>query len=272
MLPQEEVNRFFSLPFSFCSLSLAVVEGQASTPPYCNVECLSPEAELERCFFGEWSPDAWVFMDYDLDPKWCESLRDALSDWSTTQARDLPWRGEADPYKVWISEMMLVQTTVAAVVPYYHRFLARFPSVQSLAIAEEAAVLKAWEGLGYYRRARQLHAASKLVVERHGGRIPDDREALLMLPGIGRYIAGAILSFAFGQGEPILEANTERLLARLIGFEADVRTNRERLWQASKRVVPKANAGAFNQCHGPWRNDVPSEEAALPGVPRIRIV
>ena len=113
---------------------------------------------------------------------------------------------------------MLVQTTVSAVVPYFARFLARFPTVADLAAADEAEVVKAWEGLGYYRRARQLHAAARAVVRDHGGAIPDDPEAVRALPGVGRYIAGAVLSFAFDRPAPIVEANTQRVLCTLAGL------------------------------------------------------
>ncbi|MDR3637745.1 MAG: NUDIX domain-containing protein, partial [Isosphaeraceae bacterium] len=148
-----------------------------------------------------------------------------------------------------VSEMMLVQTTVAAVVPYFERFLARFPSAAALAQADEAAVIKQWEGLGYYRRARQLHAAAKAIVERHGGRVPDDPEALRALPGVGRYIAGAVLSFAFDRPAPILEANTQRVLARWLAWGAELKASasQARLWNAAARLVPDEGAGTFNQ-------------------------
>jgi A/G-specific adenine glycosylase len=145
--------------------------------------------------------------------------------------------------------MMLVQTTVVAVIPFFERFLARFPDVATLAAADEAEVVKAWEGLGYYRRARQLHSAARTIVSAHAGLIPDDPTAVRSLPGVGRYIAGAILSFAFDQPEPILEANSERVLARLLAVRDDIKvaSARERLWQAAARLVPPENAGAFNQ-------------------------
>ena len=144
---------------------------------------------------------------------------------------------------------MLVQTTVAAVIPYFARFLARFPDVGALAGAEESEVVKAWEGLGYYRRARQLHAAAKVIVEEHGGVIPDDPAAIRALPGVGRYIAGAMLSFAFDRPAPILEANTQRVLARWLALGEDMKTGsaQARLWEAAARLVPERNAGTFNQ-------------------------
>src|SRR5262245_30535108 len=154
----------------------------------------------------------------DADVVWVDGVREALSRWYEQGHRDLPWRRDRDPYRVLVSEMMLVQTTVAAVVPYFGRFLERFPTVQALAAADEAEVLKTWEGLGYYRRARQLHAAARAVVGRHGGEFPDDPDAVRALPGVGRYIAGAILSFAFDRPAPIVEANTQRVLARLLAW------------------------------------------------------
>ncbi len=144
---------------------------------------------------------------------------------------------------------MLVQTTVTAVVPYYARFLARFPDVRALAAAEAAEVLKLWEGLGYYRRARQLHAAARTIVADHGGTFPRDPDAIRALPGVGRYIAGAILSFAFDQPAPILEANTQRVLARWLACREDIKQTsvQERLWRAAERLVPPTGAATFNQ-------------------------
>ena len=156
---------------------------------------------------------------------------------------------DRDAYRILVSEFMLVQTTVAAVIPYFERFLARFPDARSLAEADEGDVLKAWEGLGYYRRARQLHAAARQVVAAHGGIIPDDAEAVRALPGVGPYIAGAVLSFAFDRPEPIVEANTQRVLARLIALPDDLKSTaaRRRLWEVAGRLVPPRRSGDFNQ-------------------------
>src|SRR4051812_49798670 len=121
--------------------------------------------------------------DPDLDQGWRARIREGLAAWYERGHRDLPWRRDRDPYRILVSETMLVQTTVAAVVPYFERFLARFPTVGALAEAEEADVLKAWEGLGYYRRARQLHAAARAIVDRHAGVFPEDPEAIRALPG-----------------------------------------------------------------------------------------
>src|SRR3954447_1686464 len=138
----------------------------------------------------------------DLDPAWVDRVRERLIAWYGGSARPLPWREDRDPYRILVSEMMLVQTTVAAVVPYFSRFLDRFPTVAALAEADEADVLKAWEGLGYYRRARQLHEAARAIVRDHDGVFPDDAEAIRALPGVGRYIAGAVMSFAFDRAAP----------------------------------------------------------------------
>ncbi len=185
----------------------------------------------------------------DLDPAWRDRVRSRLVAWYGDAHRPLPWRSDRDPYRILVSETMLVQTTVAAVVPFFERFLARFPTVSDLAGADEADVLKAWEGLGYYRRARQLHAAARAVVRDHGGRVPDDPAALLSLPGVGRYIAGAILSFAFGRPAAIVEANTQRVLARWLDWDEDLRSTRSqaRLWEAAGRLVPEDDPATFNQ-------------------------
>ena len=185
----------------------------------------------------------------DTDPAWRARVRQGLGDWYARGHRDLPWRRDRVPYRILVSEMMLVQTTVAAVAPYFERFLARFPTVEALAEAGEADVLKAWEGLGYYRRARQLHQAARAIVRDHGGLVPDDPASLLALPGVGRYIAGAVLSFAFDKPAAIVEANTQRVLARLLAWGDDIAkpASQKRLWQAAERLVPEAGAGLFNQ-------------------------
>ncbi|MCP3690999.1 MAG: A/G-specific adenine glycosylase, partial [Planctomycetaceae bacterium] len=146
-----------------------------------------------------------------MDASWLRRFRQRLRNWYRKHAREMPWRSAADPYRVWISEIMLQQTQVATVIPYFERFLERFPDLQVLAATDEQEVLRYWEGLGYYRRARQLHRAAVQIVEEHQGVFPQERATLLALPGIGRYTAGAILSIAFEQREPILEANTIRL-------------------------------------------------------------
>ena len=151
--------------------------------------------------------------------------RDLLA-WYDVSKRDLPWRQrQHDPYAVWVSEIMLQQTTVAAVIPFYHKWMARFPTVQSLADAPLDDVLKHWAGLGYYARARNLHKGAQAVVAEHGGRVPSDPKTLLALPGIGRYTAGAILSIAFNQDAPILDANVIRVLSRVHAVAGDPKTS-----------------------------------------------
>jgi A/G-specific adenine glycosylase len=178
-----------------------------------------------------------------------ERLRRRLLAWYADMARDLPWRKSRDPYRVWVSEIMLQQTQVATVRDYFQRFVAALPDVHALAAADERQVLRLWEGLGYYRRARQLHAAAKKVVAEQGGRFPQDVEALQDLPGIGRYTAGAIASIAFDQRTPILEANTIRLLSRLIAYRDDPlkAAGRRLLWQTAADILPQKNVAQFNQ-------------------------
>ena len=150
-----------------------------------------------------------------------EPARRALLKWFDRYGRALPWRDDPNPYRVWVSEIMLQQTTTQTVAGYFDRFLTQFPNASALARADEADVLKAWQGLGYYRRARAMRDAAKIVVERYNGELPGAREELEALPGIGRYAAGAILSFGFDRRAPILEANTTRLHARLLALEDD---------------------------------------------------
>lgn len=189
---------------------------------------------------------AWRALE---SPRLRSSIARRLSAWYTRNARDLPWRRSRDPYAVWVSEIMLQQTVVAAVIPYFQRFLERFPAVTHLADASEEEVLRYWEGLGYYRRARQMHRAAQVIQTEHGGRFPDDAEAVRALPGIGRYTAGAILSIAFDEPQPILEANTIRLLARLLAFDGDTHstTGQKLLWSAAERLLPTRDVGRFNQ-------------------------
>lgn len=185
----------------------------------------------------------------ESDRAWVAEVRRDLVAWYDRGHRDLPWRLDRDPYRILVSEMMLVQTTVAAVVPYFGRFLERFPDLASLAAAHEDEVLKAWEGLGYYRRARQLHQAARAIVDRHEGLVPDDPAALRALPGVGRYMAGAILSMAFDRPAAIVEANTRRVLARLAAWpgELSAADSQARLWDLAEALVPADRPGAFNQ-------------------------
>jgi A/G-specific adenine glycosylase len=169
--------------------------------------------------------------------------------WFDQHQRDLPWRRTRDPYAIWVSEVMLQQTLVATVVPYYERFMAAFPTVADLAAADEQAVLRLWEGLGYYRRARDLHRAARQLVDNHEGRFPDEPGIVGALPGFGRYTCNAVLSQAFDRRLPILEANSQRVLSRLFGRTEDPRTAvaRRWLWQAAEDLLPAKRSGAFNQ-------------------------
>ena len=170
--------------------------------------------------------------------------------WQRAHGRhDLPWQGTRDAYRIWLSEIMLQQTQVATALPYYERFLASFPDVAALAAAPLERVLEHWSGLGYYRRARQLHAAARQIVSDHGGQFPRDLDAARRLPGVGRYTAGAILSIAFDRREPILEANTLRLWSRLAAYRGDPRrgAGQQLLWAAARRSLPLRSVGAFNQ-------------------------
>jgi A/G-specific adenine glycosylase len=172
-----------------------------------------------------------------------------LVGWFDRHQRSLPWRADRDPYRIWVSEIMLQQTVVATVIPYFERFLAAFPTVIDLARADEHSVLQQWAGLGYYSRARNLLRAARIVVAEHGGLFPRDPACALELPGIGRYTLGAILSQAFDLPMPILEANSQRVLCRLFARAGDPRESKERkwLWQAATELVPQKRAGDFNQ-------------------------
>ena len=177
-----------------------------------------------------------------------QSLRRALAAWFRGAARDLPWRRTRDPYAILVSEIMLQQTQVATVIPFYKRWLARFPDFASLAVAEESDVLSVWQGLGYYSRARNLHRAAKTVVEMHGGEMPRDPALIRALPGIGRYTAGAVASFAFDLPEPLVDANVARVLARLLDLHEpiDSAVGQSALWSAAIDLVPKKGARTFN--------------------------
>ena len=169
--------------------------------------------------------------------------------WYNQHARRLPWRDEPSPYRVWISEIMLQQTRVETVLPYFERWMQRFPTLAALAGASEQDVLQAWEGLGYYSRARNLHRAARQVMEQYDGQIPSEREQLQALPGIGRYTAGAITSIAFGKDEAALDGNIRRVLARVFNVATPARSPQgERiLWQLARETLPQGRAGDYNQ-------------------------
>ncbi len=184
-----------------------------------------------------------------LAPRDLAAFQRKLLGWFAEHRRELPWRESQDPYRVWISEIMLQQTQVATVKDYFRRFVAELPTVAHLAAAPEEHVLRLWEGLGYYRRARQLHAAAQEVMGRFEGRFPSDVASLQSLPGVGRYTAGAIASIAFDQPAPILEANTQRLYARLLAWDQPLATSSSQkvLWQFAESIVPQQEPGHFNQ-------------------------
>ena len=176
-------------------------------------------------------------------------LRRSILGWYTSKKRDLPWRRTRDPYAIWVSEIMLQQTRVETVVPFYERFMRRFPDATSLARAREPAVLAAWSGLGYYRRARNLRAAAHQVVREHSGRIPDNREALLALPGIGPYTAAAIASIAFGRPEAAVDGNVVRVLARIEGLRGrrDSAALKGRVQAVAESLAQGTRAGDWTQ-------------------------
>lgn len=165
----------------------------------------------------------------------------ALHGWFLKNGRDLPWRRNRDPYAVLVSEFMLQQTTVTAVIPFYERWMTTFPDLASLAAADEQKVLKLWEGLGYYSRARNLRRAAQMIVSNYGGVVPDQLTDLLRLPGIGPYTAAAILAFAFDRPVPVLDANIVRVVARLFDYRKPVTASRgkDRLQQAARSLLPR---------------------------------
>jgi A/G-specific adenine glycosylase len=178
-----------------------------------------------------------------------KTTRTLLLDWYRKHRRDLPWRRTRDPYAIWISEAMLQQTRVETVIPYYERFLERFPDVQALASCDSDDLLGIWAGLGYYSRARNLRKAANVVVERHGGELPDSVEALRELPGIGRYTAGAVASIAFDKPEAIVDGNVARVLARVLDVRDDIAAPavQKRLWAEAEALAQGPAPGDLNQ-------------------------
>jgi len=177
------------------------------------------------------------------------AVQDMLLNWYKKNKRTLPWRGHPDAYAVWVSEIMLQQTRVETVIAYFEKWMRLFPSVAALANASERDVLNAWEGLGYYSRARNLHKAAQVVLNDYGGVLPSKLEELIKLPGIGRYTVGAIASIAFGMDEPALDGNLKRVYARLfdISESVDSTQGEKILWDIARRNLPKNKAGDFNQ-------------------------
>jgi A/G-specific adenine glycosylase len=176
------------------------------------------------------------------------AFRRSLLQWYRHNGRDLPWRQTRDPYAIVVSEFMLQQTQVATAIPYYNKWLRRFPDFASVASASENDVLHAWQGLGYYSRARNLHTTAKIVQARYRGVFPNDIAAIRKLPGVGRYTTNAVVTFAFNQPVPIVEANSSRVLARLFDIRVpiDSAIGREKLWENAAQLVPKRNAARFN--------------------------
>jgi A/G-specific adenine glycosylase len=169
--------------------------------------------------------------------------------WYRRHGRDLPWRRTRDPYRILVSEVMLQQTQVERVLGFYEPFLRRYPTFEALAAAPEPQVCEAWEGLGYYARARNLRRAAQQVTGEHGGRLPDDPHLIQRLPGIGRYTAGAVLSFAYNRDAAILDTNAARVLRRVFGLRQRGSTGRlqRRLWKLAEQVTPRGRAEPFNQ-------------------------
>jgi A/G-specific adenine glycosylase len=178
-----------------------------------------------------------------------EEVSRRLLEWYDRSARRLPWRGNPDPYAVWVSEIMLQQTRVETVIPYFTRWMEHFPSVASLASASLHDVLRFWEGLGYYSRARNLHRAARIIVDDLQGTIPADRAALEKLPGIGKYTAGAIASMAFGKNEAALDGNIRRIIARIFDVALPARSpeGEKKMWELARQILPSWRAGDFNQ-------------------------
>ena len=174
-----------------------------------------------------------------------KNLRRSLLDWYRQQGRDLPWRRTQDVYKIWVSEIMLQQTQVKTVIPYYERWLTAFPTLADFAAADLQSVLKVWEGLGYYARARNFHRAAQQVMADYGGRFPRDLATVLTLSGIGRTTAGGILSAAFNQPLPILDGNVKRVLSRLIALPVPPAKALDQLWQLSRVAARSRISSGF---------------------------
>ena len=184
-----------------------------------------------------------------METKFQTEFRRKLLQWYRKYKRDLPWRKTRDPYAIWVSEIMLQQTQVATVIPFYRRFLHRFPDLQSLAKAEEEEVLAQWAGLGYYRRAKLLQRGAREVLVRHGGELPDNVEALEALPGIGPYTAGAISSIAFQKPSPLVDGNVVRVLSRVFLRQGHAKSPalQKEIWAYAKDLVDPNHPGDFNQ-------------------------
>ncbi|NIR49978.1 A/G-specific adenine glycosylase [candidate division KSB1 bacterium] len=184
-----------------------------------------------------------------LERKFKSAFSEKLIGWYNKNKRDLPWRKTSDPYEIWVSEVMLQQTQVDTVVPYYKKFLERFPDIKSLAEASLSDVLKVWEGLGYYARARNLKSAAEIIQKEHGGEMPDTHDRLIKIPGIGPYTAAAIASIAYNENYPVVDGNVLRLVARIMRIEAPPgkKGTKSKFVQTCRQLMPKGQASAFNQ-------------------------
>ena len=200
-------------------------------------------ARCVRIAFSAMNAQAAARKNNENDNESAVPFRACLLTWYDSHARDLPWRKSRDPYRVWLSEIMLQQTRVAAVIGHYREFLRRFPTIENLAAARESSVLAAWSGLGYYRRARMLHAAAKFVAGELRGQFPRTADGLKELPGIGRYTAAAVASIAFGEPAAVVDGNVERVLRRF--FAGDL--SQEEIWLAAGRLLDHSRPGDFNQ-------------------------
>ena len=198
-------------------------------------QIIPPRPPLEK---GGWG---------DLEVR--KKIQKRLIRWFEKKGRDLPWRKTQDPYTIWVSEIMLQQTQVSTVIPYYKIFLNTFPTVRHLAKANLSKVLKVWEGLGYYSRARNIHHAAQIVLSHFRGKVPDNLKDLRTLPGIGRSTAGSILSFAYNKEAPILDGNVKRVLSRIFAISGDPKKKKTEklLWHISESLIPKGHSNSFNQ-------------------------
>lgn len=185
----------------------------------------------------------------DVDFKAARQVSERLLHWYEQNKRDLPWRRQRDPYAIWVSEVMLQQTRVETVIPYWERFLALFPTIEALAQAPEPDILKAWEGLGYYSRVRNLQKAAQAVCARHGGIVPDTLDEMLALPGVGPYTAGAVLSIAYDRSVPAVDGNVFRVLSRIFLIEEDIMKPKTRkiFEEIAEFLIPEGRGGSFNQ-------------------------
>ena len=178
-----------------------------------------------------------------------KTLQKKLLNWYGEEKREMPWRNDRNPYRILVSEFMLQQTQVKTVIPYFERWMKSFPTVQKLARARESTILKHWEGLGYYSRARNLKKSAQIILKNHSGKVPDSMDEILKLPGVGRYTAGAVLSIAFDQKVPVLDGNVKRVLSRifLLKENGSNRKSENILWETMQALLPEKGVGNFNQ-------------------------